>query len=73
MLQNTEVVFGFELSDKAVHWSFPQEGWTFRKRKLRNVAIKSVEPLSLALIYMSRKCEHLEQIKIQGANVFHDP
>jgi hypothetical protein len=29
MLQNTEVVFGFELSNKAVHWSFPHKDWTF--------------------------------------------
>jgi hypothetical protein len=47
--------------------------WGFLKRRLRNVAPKSIEALILALVYLSKKCEHLEQIKIQEVHEIHYP
>jgi hypothetical protein len=40
--------------------------WGSMKRRLRNVAPKSIEALILSLAYISKKCEYLEQIKVQA-------
>jgi hypothetical protein len=47
--------------------------WGSMKRRLRNVAPQSDEALVLARVYMSKKCEHLERIKIQEVTDIHYP
>jgi hypothetical protein len=45
--------------------------WGSMKRRLRNVAPKSIEALILSLVYLSKKCEYLEQIKVQEITEEH--
>ena len=47
--------------------------WGSMKRRLRNVAPKPTEAPALALVYIPKTCEHLEQMNIQQITEIHDP
>jgi hypothetical protein len=43
------------------------------KRCLRKVAPKFIEALIIALVYLSKTCDYLEQIKVQEITEIHNP